>query len=556
MSEDVPFPPERIEQYRRDGLWTGETLGDALRRAARAHPDRAALITVDTRLTHAELDELSESFAAGLLATTPLRTGDRVMFQLGNEAETVVAYYGCVKAGIVPVCTLPQHGEREIGQLAEHTGARGHLVQADFRHRDLVGLGTRLQRAVAGLETLIVVRGSAPGAAHAYDAILAAGRSPQARAALAAVTVDPRALVVLQLSGGTTGLPKVAPRRHEEYVYNARVWAQALDLTEQTVLLHPLPIMHNAGIAAALQPAHLVGGACVIAPSGDPGPVLELIARERVSVMPVVPPAVAIRMLEHPQARHTDLSSVARFVIGGQRPSVDLIERLERELGIRALQMFGMAEGMFLYTPPDAPERARLHTVGTPISPADEVRVLDVAGEDEVPDGTIGELACRGPYTIPGYYRAAQHNAATFTADGFYRTGDLVTRHVLDGRPYYAIDGRIKDVINRGAEKIHAEEVEELLVRHPDVRNAALVAMPDPVLGERICAYLVLADDAATPTVASTSAFLLDQGLAKFKLPERIEVVAAFPLTNVGKVSKKDLRADVHKKIEMEGVGS
>ena len=556
MSDDVPFPPERIEQYRRDGLWTGETLGDALRRAARAHPDRTALVTVETRLTHAALDELSESFAAGLLATTPLRTGDRVLFQLGNEAETVVAYYGCVKAGIVPVCTLPQHGEREIGQLAEHTGARGHLVQADFRNRDLVGLGTRLQRGVAGLETLIVVRGTAPGAAHTYDAILACGRAPQARAALAAVTVDPGAVVVLQLSGGTTGLPKVAPRRHEEYVYNSRVWAQALDLTEQTVLLHPLPIMHNAGTAAALQPAHLVGGACVIAPSGDPGPVLELIARERVSVMPVVPPAVAIRMLEHPQARHTDLSSIARFVIGGQRPSVDLIERLEHELGIRALQMFGMAEGMFLYTPPDAPEHARLHTVGTPVSPADEVRVLDVAGEDEVPDGTIGELACRGPYTIPGYYRAAQHNAATFTEDGFYRTGDLVTRHVLDGRPYYAIDGRIKDVINRGAEKIHAEEVEELLVRHPDVRNAALVAMPDPVLGERICAYLVLAEDAATPTVASTSAFLLDQGLAKFKLPERIEVVAAFPLTNVGKVSKKDLRADVHKKIEMEGVGS
>ena len=556
MSDDVPFPPERIEQYRRDGLWTGETLGDALRRAARAHPDRTALVTVETRLTHAALDELSESFAAGLLATTPLRTGDRVLFQLGNEAETVVAYYGCVKAGIVPVCTLPQHGEREIGQLAEHTGARGHLVQADFRNRDLVGLGTRLQRGVAGLETLIVVRGTAPGAAHTYDAILACGRAPQARAALAAVTVDPGAVVVLQLSGGTTGLPKVAPRRHEEYVYNSRVWAQALDLTEQTVLLHPLPIMHNAGTAAALQPAHLVGGACVIAPSGDPGPVLELIARERVSVLPVVPPAVAIRMLEHPQARHTDLSSIARFVIGGQRPSVDLIERLEHELGIRALQMFGMAEGMFLYTPPDAPEHARLHTVGTPVSPADEVRVLDVAGDDEVPDGTIGELACRGPYTIPGYYRAAQHNAATFTEDGFYRTGDLVTRHVLDGRPYYAIDGRIKDVINRGAEKIHAEEVEELLVRHPDVRNAALVAMPDPVLGERICAYLVLAEDAATPTVASTSAFLLDQGLAKFKLPERIEVVAAFPLTNVGKVSKKDLRADVHKKIEMEGVGS
>jgi 2,3-dihydroxybenzoate-AMP ligase len=263
---------------------------------------------------------------------------------------------------------------------------------------------------------------------------------------------------------------------------------------------------------------------------------------------------VAIRLLEHDRARDTDLTSIERFVLGGQRPSVELIERLERELGIRAQQMFGMAEGMFLYTPPDAPEWARLHTVGTPISPADEVRVLDVAGEDEVPDGTLGELACRGPYTITGYHRAPQHNANAFTSDGFYRTGDLVTRHVLDGRPFYSIDGRIKDVINRGAEKIHAEELEELLVRHPDIGNAAVVAMPDPVLGERICAYLIVTDGAERPTVASVAAFLLGKGLAKFKLPERVEVVDAFPLTNVGKVSKKALRADIEQKIEKECV--
>lgn len=551
-----PFPPQRVDRYRREGLWTGETLGDALRRAARAHPDRPALVTVEARLTHGELDELSAGFAAGVLACTPLRTGDRVMFQLGNEAETVVAYYGCIKAGIVPVCTLPQHGEREIGQLAQHTGARGHIVQADFRNRDLAGLGQRLQREVDVLDTLIVVRGAAPASAHSFDELVEAGRTRQAREALAGISVDPDGLVVLQLSGGTTGLPKVAPRRHEEYLYNSRVWAHALGLTEESVLLHPLPIMHNAGTAAALQPVHLAGGTCVIAPGADPGPVLELIAKEQVSVVPVVPPAVAIRMLEHQQARHADLSSIERFVLGGQRPSVDLIDRLERELGIRALQMFGMAEGMFLHTPPDAPDAARLHTVGTPISAADEVRVLDIAGEQEVADGTLGELACRGPYTIPGYYRAARHNASAFTSDGFYRTGDLVTRHVLAGRAYYAIDGRIKDVINRGAEKIHAEEVEELLVRHPAVRNAALVAMPDPVLGERICAYLVLADGVETPTVASTGEFLLAQGLAKFKLPERIEVLETFPLTNVGKVSKKDLRADIEAKIEKESADS
>lgn len=548
------FPQERADRYRSAGLWTGETLGGALRATAREHSDRTALVTVGGRWTYAELDQLTEDFAAGILATTTLEPGDRVMFQLGNEAETVFAYYGCIKAGIIPVCTLPQHGEREIGLLATHTGARGHLVQADFRNGDLVATARGLQRSVEILDTLIVVRGQAPDGAGSYEAIVEAGRSDGARSRLDGVSVDPAGLVVLQLSGGTTGLPKVAPRLHEEYLYNSRAWAAALGLTDQTVLLHPLPLMHNAGTAAAMQPVHLVGGAFVVAPSADPAPLLELIAREQVTVVPVVPPAVAIRMLEHDRARLTDLRSIRRFVLGGQRPSEELIERLEKDLGVRALQMFGMAEGMFLYTPPEAPEPARVGTVGTRISPYDEVRVLEVGGDDEVPAGTLGELACRGPYTIAGYYRAPEHNAATFTADGFYRTGDLVTRHDYDGRDYYSIDGRIKDVINRGAEKIHAEELEELLVRHPEVRNAAVVAMPDPVVGERICAYLVLVDGAAGHTIASVGRFLLDQGLAKFKLPERVEVLDAFPLTNVGKVSKKDLRADIREKIEKETV--
>ncbi|WP_063128481.1 (2,3-dihydroxybenzoyl)adenylate synthase [Nocardia fusca] len=554
-SDALPqFSAERVAHYRRTGLWTGETLGEALRAAARTHADRTALVTIEGRLTYAELDELTECFAAGLLARTALRPADRVVFQLGNVAETVVAYYGCVKAGIVPVCTLPQHGEREIRHLAAHTGAKGHLVQADFRNRDLVGLGTALQGDNDALDTLIVIRGAAPDAASTYGDILEAGRAPRARAHLAGINIDPNELVVLQLSGGTTGLPKVAPRRHEEYLYNSRVWAEALELTEESVLLHPLPIMHNAGTVAAMQPVHLVGGTGVLAPGADAGPILELIARERVTVMPVVPPAVAIRMLDHDDAQRTDLTSIRRFVIGGQRPSRELIARLERELGITALQMFGMAEGLFLFTPPDAPEQVRLATVGTTISSADEVRVLDIGIEDEVPDGTVGELACRGPYTIPGYYRAPEHNVSAFTSDGFYRTGDLVIRQVLDGRTYYAIDGRIKDVINRGAEKIHADEVEELLVRHPGLSNAAVVAMPDPVLGERICAYVIVAEGEEQPDVTSIGEFLLDQGLAKFKLPERVEVVDEFPLTNVGKVSKKDLRADIEKKIEKESV--
>ncbi|MGE3286609.1 MAG: (2,3-dihydroxybenzoyl)adenylate synthase [Pseudonocardia sp.] len=546
------FDPALADRYVRDGLWRREPLGAALRRAAARRPGHLALVTPEVRWTYRELDERTDAVAAGLLAATPLRPGDRMMFQSGNVAETVVAYYGAVKAGIVPVCTLPQHGEREIGQLAAHTGARAHLVQADFRGRDLVASAQRLAATVPGLDTVIVARGEGALTLDGIAALGAAGAT-----APTAPEIDPDGVVAFQLSGGTTGLPKVAPRRHPEYAYNARVWAQALHLDEASVVLHPLPIMHNAGIVAALQPAHLTGATFVLPAGADAGEVLALIAREQVTAMPVVPPAVAIRLLEHPAARSTDLTSLGQFVIGGQRPSEDLLERLESELGIAALQMFGMAEGMFLYTPPQAPLWVRRSTVGTPISPADEVRVLEIGGEDEVPDGQIGELACRGPYTIPGYHRAPAHNATAFTADGFYRTGDLVTRHVVDGVDYYAIDGRIKDVINRGAEKIHAEEVEELLVRHPAVRAAALVGMPDPVLGERICAYLVVdtgtgtgTDTDGPPSLPGITAFLLEQGLARFKLPERIEVVEAFPLTNVGKVSKKDLRADIARKIE------
>lgn len=548
------FPPERIARYRDDGLWTGETVPEAVRAVARRHPDRTALVTAASRLTYRELDESAEEFAAGLLSVTTLRSGDRAMFQLGNVAETIVAYYGCLKAGIVPVCTLPQHGQREIGLLAEHAGARAHFVQADFRDGELVASALRLQEAVSVLDTLVVVRGEAPevSGAVSYESVLQAGRDPEARRRLAAVEVDPGSLAVLQLSGGTTGLPKIAARRHEEYLYNARVWAEALELRSDSVVLHALPIMHNAGIAAALQPAHMAGATCVVSPGADAATVLELIESERVTAVPVVPPAVAIRLLDHETASKARAATVERFVLGGQRPSISLIERLERELGIRALQMFGMAEGMFLYTPPDCPEWARVNTVGTPVSSADEIRVLEIGGEGEVADGSLGEMACRGPYTITGYYRAAGHNATAFTSDGFYRTGDLVTRHVLDGRDYYAIDGRIKDVINRGAEKIHAEEIEELLVRHPDVHNAAVVAMPDPVLGERVCAYVVTMRNAEPPTLASLAEFLLGEGLAKFKLPERVEIVDAFPLSNVGKVSKKDLRADIESKLQNE----
>ncbi|MFE2043182.1 (2,3-dihydroxybenzoyl)adenylate synthase [Streptomyces sp. NPDC059477] len=548
----VPYPAEVAARYRAAGLWRGHSLPAELMAAARAHGDRTALITPEVRWSYAELSATAERFAAGLLARTRLRPGDAVMFQMGNVAETVVTYLGCLLAGIRPVCTLPQHGTREVAVLARHLGARGLVLQADFGRGQLPEQARALL-AEGVIEEAVVVRGEVFGKAVGYGELLRAGTGNDP-GTLPYHSRPPEGVAVFQLSGGTTGLPKIAPRQHEEYAYNGALWGRTLGWGEGTVVLYPLPIMHNAGVSLALQPALLSGAALVLAPSADIGTLLDLIERTRPQVLPLVPPALAIRLLEEPRSHRTDLSCLTDFIVGGQKLPLEVAERLRDELGIAVRQKFGMAEGMFLLTPSGAGEWIRHHTVGTPLSPLDEIRILRPGTEDEVPDGEIGELCVRGPYTIRGYYRAERHNASAFTLDGFYRTGDLARRHRLGGAPCYSIDGRIKDVINRGVEKIHADEVEDLVMRHPDVAHVALVAMPDPVLGERACAYLVMEPGRAPLTVATLGAFLLGEGLARYKLPERVESVDALPLSNVGKVSKKELRQDIETKLAAETV--
>jgi 2,3-dihydroxybenzoate-AMP ligase len=546
----VEYPAEVRAAYRTAGLWSGRSLPADLVSAAEAHADRVALATPETSLTYREVYDAAARLAGGVLASTSLRPGDAVMFQLGNVAETVIAYLACLLAGLRPVCTLPQHGEREVGLLAEHLGARGLFVQADFGRGQLPSTARSLLTAGVVSE-VVVFRGDAFDGATAAESIMRAGTSTEL-ASLPFASLDPWQIAVFQLSGGTTGLPKVAPRMHEEYAYNGRAWSEELGWGPGSVVLYPLPIMHNAGINVGLQPALLSGATLVLAPSADIGTILDLIETHRPVAIPLVPPAVAIRLLEDPRSRKADLSCIRDFVVGGQKLATEFAERLRDELGIAIRQKFGMAEGMFLVTPRDASEAIRLHTVGVPISPADEIRIVHPGTDDPVEPGEIGEFCARGPYTIRGYYRAEAHNAESFTPDGFYRTGDLARAQVIDGTLCYSIEGRIKDVINRGVEKIHAEEVEELILRHPGVANVALVAMPDRVLGERACAYLVMETDTEALDVPALGAFLAAHGLARYKLPERVELVLALPLTNVGKVAKKDLRADIRQKISDE----
>ncbi|WP_019202275.1 AMP-binding protein [Tsukamurella sp. 1534] len=542
----MPYPAEFVAKYREQGYWCGRSLPDELLDAADRFADRPALVTPEVRWSYSDLARRARSFASGIQAGTDLAVGEPVMFQMGNVAETLVAYLGSLVAGLRPVCTLPQHRVREIGLLAQHVGARASVLQADHGRGEPAQVARELH-AEGVLDTIIVARGEAIGGGPTLEQLVADGAGGPAPA-----PVHPEQIAVYQLSGGTTGLPKVAPRQHEEYVYNSRAWAEALGWDSSTRVLYPLPVMHNAGIALAVQPVLLTGATLVLAPSAAVPPLLDLIEAERPVSLPLVPPALAVRMLEEPRSRGADLSCITQFIVGGQALPEGVSQRLRDELGIAVMQMFGMAEGMFLVTPDGAGEDVRHRTVGAPVSVADEVRIAAIGSDDEVAVGEIGEFCARGPYTIRGYYRAAQHNRDAFSSDGFYRTGDLARAHEINGVRMYSIEGRIKDVINRGVEKIHAEEVEEIILRHPDVVNAALVAMPDPVLGERACAFLILEPGAAGITVAALGEFLLAQGLAKYKLPERVEVVSEFPLSNVGKVSKKDLRERIADKLRAD----
>lgn len=545
----VYHPAEVVARYRAEGVLKDETLGQVLHAAAVRHPDRIAVVSPadGTRWTYRELDEKSDRFGAALLALG-LKPLDPVMFQLGNVPEFFVALYGCFKAGLIPVCTLPAHRDEEIGYIARLVGAKAHIVQGDLKF-DLVAFGRKMAAQVDGMNHLIVARGQPGPDLHSIEGLIARTSPKDARVALEALDIDPYNVGIYQLSGGTTGLPKVIPRFHSEYVCNIRSWAEFSGLSENTVALWPLPAIHNAAIIAFNTPAHILGGAAVVMQEHDPESFLGAIQRERVTLTGAALP-VMVRCIDAGVIGNYDLSSIDCFITLGETPTV------RREFKIPGYHIFGMAEGLCMRTLPSDPDEVQLGCIGRPINAHDEVKLVKLGSEEPVAPGEVGEFLARGPYTLRGYFKAEEHNAKTFTADGYYRSGDLMKANVIDGVTYYSFEGRAKDNIDRGAEKISAEEVERYVLRHPDIRECLVIGMPDRMMGERVCAYVILEDGRKAPTVAELADFITAQGLARFKSPERIEVVDNFPVTKVGKTSKGLLRDDIKRKLAEEQAGA
>ncbi len=537
----VPWPPEFAHRYRERGYWAGVTLGEAFDRSIAVHADRLAVVDDARRVTYRELGRLVDRLALHL-EERDICGGACVVFQLPNVLEFVVAYVACLKVGAIPLACLPAHRQAEIGYLARFTDAAAWLIPSEFRGFDYVAMAEELRGTLPSLRHVLVVGERAGAGMTRLDDLLADPIEERiAPAALADLRPEPSDVAVFQLSGGTTGLPKVIPRTHEDYLYNSLVFAAATDFDRDGALLVSVPIAHNFPLACpGVQGALLLGARAILAPSPDADTVFSLVERERATWIPAVP-ATVITWLNSPKRASYDLGSIRTLAVGGSRLNPEPARAVLAAFGPVLSQVFGMAEGLLCCTRRGDPVDVLVETQGRPVSPDDEIRVVDDDGQD-VASGEIGELICRGPYTIRGYYRAAEHNRTAFTEDGFYRTGDLVRRHPSGN---VVVEGRKKDLINRGGEKISAEEVENLILSHPGVLNVAVVAMPDPVLGERACAY-VIPRPGAHPTLAEITRFLSeDKRIARFKLPERLELRERFPTTAVGKISKRDLREEI-----------
>ncbi len=532
----APFPPEFAARYRARGYWEDIPLGQFYAGVFSSHGNRVAMVSGTEVITYSELRQRVDGLALHLLeaGVKPL---DRWVVQLPNIPEFVYIYFALERLGAVPIMALAGHRWNEINAFFELSGANGYAVSeklGDFDSHQLIG---QIREAHSGVSTILGVESIRE---------LLRSKPPLDPRLLDQVEVDPDEPCILQLSGGTTGVPKLIPRTNNDYVYNTKAAVAVNDIRGDDCLLVVLPIAHNFPLACpGLSGFFWKGARVVLTESPRADDVLPLIERERVTHLELVP-ALLIRYINAPSAAGHDLSSVRVINTGGQKLQPEVKRRAETVFpNARVQEVFGMAEGLLMFVRLDDPEEVRFETAGRPVSEDDEIMIVD----DErnlVPDGEVGELLVRGPYTLRGYYGVPEYNARTFTPDGFYCSGDLMRRHPSGN---YIVEGRKKDLINRGGEKISAEEIENLILSHPAVLNVACVPMPDPVLGERMCAFVV-PKPGRTLTLPELTEFLTDRGLAKFKLPERLELAVDLPLSKFGKVAKNVLTKQVAEKIQ------
>ncbi len=530
----VDWPEDRARHYRDAGCWGALSIFESVSAAARSNPGKAAVVDATGRRTYRDLLCNAERLAARLhrLGLRPL---DRVVFQLANSIQFVEAFLALMRIGTIPVMALPAHRRTEIEHFVRSSGAVALMTPGEAKGFDYRVMARDVASRCPVLRHLIV-----DGEAFPDQIELSPRRDRAEEPAQLSLEECPlprsEEVALMLLSGGTTGLSKLIPRTHADYLYGAEQSGKAAGLDADTVFLGVLPAGHNYTLGAPGVLGTLVaGGAVIFSPATTADVVFPWIERERVTVVSSAGPLVSKWLGSDLFNRH-DLSSLKVFMSGGSKLAPELRRRVERQFQCTYQESFGTAEGLLCMSRLADAEALRLNSSGLPVSEYDEIRIVNPMDQD-LPDGSAGELLVRGPYTIQGYYNSPEINAKAFTADGFYRTGDVVSRR--DG--YLYVEGRIKDLINRGGEKISCAEVENHLLTHPAIETVCVVAIPDDVFIEKACAVVVLRRG-HTLTLEQLKAFLKDREIARFKMPERLELVKEMPISPAGKILRGNLR--------------
>jgi non-ribosomal peptide synthetase component E (peptide arylation enzyme) len=517
---------ELIDRYTRTGHWGSETFYQVLARRAAAHPDRVAIVDHRSRLTYGELQARVDRVAAGL-AALGVGPGDVVTVQLPNWAEFAAVFFACERVGAVANQIGPDYRTREVEYILRFSESRLFVCPASFRGFDYVAMVDELRPRLPDLRSVWVLGGTGRGVPIALDDVLA-GDEPLPDFRPHAMGANE--IMRMAFTSGTTGNPKGVMHSFNTTLAACRILNQAMGVTEDEVFLIYLPLGLNWGYLTLLQ-AIMVGGRAVLLDRFSARAALELIERERVTFIPSAP-ASLIAMLNDPELSRFDLSSLRVVITGGASCPVETIRAFRARVPGHLIELYGMLEtGFHTFTRLTDDPEAVTGTIGRP-APGMGLRLIDEHGRD-VPTGAEGEIAAEGPSVHLGYHKNPAANAELFTADGWFRTGDLGQQ---DAAGNVRIVGRLKEMINRGGKKFFPREIEEILYAHPKVLHAAIVGLPDPRLGERNCLCLI-PRPGSPPSLPELVDYLKDS-VATYKLPEELEIFDDFPFTPTGKIQR------------------
>lgn len=510
--------------------WEKSTLAQALVEWEENYSNKIAIVDEDKEITYKELLKDVNNYASGL-KKYGFKKGDKIVLQIPNSYEFVVLSFAMFKIGVIPIMALPAHREIELKGIIKNSKAKAYIIKDKYLGYDFIKLAKGLKNELIKSLDIFVIGKS--GEFKSIDILNDKNNTKETR-----VDIDYKEMALLLLSGGTTGIPKLIPRRHTDYLYVAKNMAKRCNMNSDTVYLAALPIPHNFPLGCpGLVGTLAVGGKVIMCQNTSPDEILPLIEEQGVTITGLVP-AMALMCVDFIKDYDDyNLDSLEVLQIGGSVLDSKTARNISNVFGCKLQQIFGIAEGLICCTSLYDDDEVIYNCQGTPISDMDEVLIVDESG-NEVEVEQYGELIVRGPYTIHGYYNLEKVNKDCINKNGFFKTGDKA-RRLKNGN--YQIAGRIKELINRAGEKITPFELENLLLKNEHIKDVQVVGVKDNLLGERICVF-ILNNDKKELSLEDIRMFLLKKGLAIFKLPDQVLYIEDWPLTSVGKISKNKLR--------------